>query len=157
MAPPLLFDISGINLNQLQYGTEEIEKINPHRGVMRLLDGVVYMDVPTGRTVGFHEVRHDAFWVDGHIPGRPLMPGVLMIELAAQIASFYTLHHLPEIKFLGFVGASDVKFRGQVEPGDRLIVLGVALKVRPRRSICKAQCLVDGTIVFEGTITGMAM
>lgn len=157
MAPSLLFDISSIDLNQIQYGVEEIEKVNPHRGVMRLLDGMIYMDQSSGQVVGFHEVRHDAFWVEGHIPGRPLMPGVLMIELAAQTASFYTLHCLPQLDFLGFVGARDVKFRGQVQPGDRLIVLGLALEVRPRRSICKAQCLVNDSLVFEGTIIGMAI
>ncbi len=157
MAPTLLFDISGLDLHKVQFGVQDIEKVNPHRGVMRLLDGVIHIDTQAGEAVAFHDVRPDAFWVEGHIPGRPLMPGVLMIELAAQTASFYTLRCIPNVSFLGFVGADDIKFRGQVEPGDRLIVVGQAVEMRRRRSICRAQCLLNGTIVFEGTITGMPM
>ena len=157
MAPSLLFDICDIDLDRVQYDVEAIEKANPHRGVMRLLDGVIYMDEPTGRIITFHDVRHDAFWVTGHIPSRPIMPGVLMIEAAAQTASFVSLRRLPDAAFLGFVGADQIKFRGQVVPGQRLIVLCAQVEFRRRRCVCKAQGVVDGTIVFEGTITGMPM
>jgi 3-hydroxyacyl-[acyl-carrier-protein] dehydratase len=93
--------------------------------------------------------------VAGHIPGRPLFPGVLMVEAAAQLASFVFLHRMPHVKFLGFSGLNDVKFRGQVVPGDRLILLDKGVEFRPRRIICEAQGLVNGTTVFEATIIGM--
>jgi len=155
MPPPLLFDISAYDLDQLQFGVDAIERVNPHRHQMRMLDGVIYMD--EDRVIAFHDVRDDEFWVEGHIPGRPVMPGVLLIETAAQTASFYMLSRLESAKFMGFVGASDIKFRGQVVPGKRLLVLAEMVDVRSRRCVCKAQCLIDETMVFEGTITGMPM
>lgn len=155
MPPQLLFDISGIDLEQVQYGVEEIESVNPHRGVMRLLDGVNYMDTELARIVAYHDVLDTEFWVEGHIPDRPLMPGVMIIEAAAQTASFLSLVQMEHADFLGFVAADEIKFRGQVEPGDRLIVLEQAIEYRPRRCVCKSQALVGDRLVFEGTITGM--
>jgi len=107
--------------------------------------------------VAWRDVRDDEFWVPGHIPGRPLFPGVLMIEAAAQLASFMVLRRLPDHDFLGFAGVDDVKFRGQVVPGDRLYVLMEQTEFRRRRCICNTQGLVRGEIVFEATITGMPM
>ena len=157
MPPPLLFDIADLDLDKVQYTVEEIERVNPHRGAMRLLDGVTYMDHGLGRIVAYHDVLGSEFWVEGHIPGRPLMPGVLIIEAAAQTASFLSLTRLGDADFLGFVAADEIKFRGQVEPGDRLVVLEQAIEYRHRRCVCKSQGLVGDRIVFEGTITGMPM
>ena len=155
MPPPLIFDITKYDLDQVQFDINAIEQVNPHRHPMRLLDGVIFMD--DTRAIAFHDVRSDEFWVEGHIPGRPVMPGVLIIEIVAQTASFYMLKRLESANFLGFVGATDIKFRGQVQPGDRLVVLSEITDIRPRRCVCKAQCLVGDTLVFEGTITGMPM
>ena len=157
MTPSLLFDLDGIDLDSILYDVAAIERVNPHRGNMRLLDGIVWAKPEAGNAVAYHDVRSDAFWVEGHIPGRPLMPGVLMIEVAAQTASFYSLLILETAEFMGFVAANDIKFRGQVEPGNRLYILAHLIELRRRRSICKCQGLVDGRIVFEGTITGMPM
>lgn len=159
MAPELLFDISEMDLNHITFGPEEIEKINPQRGAMRLLDGVNYVDDGYSRAIGYKDVRDDEFWVPGHIPGRPLYPGVLMIETAAQLAAFLMVkrrgkHHKPG-QFIGFVGTDDVKFRNQVTPGQRLYIIGHELKYSLRRMVCAAQGVVDGSIVFEAKITGM--
>lgn len=155
MAPQFLFDISRIDLGTVSYGPDVIEKINPHRGNMRLLDGIIHINDAIDEAVAYHDVRDDEFWVEGHIPGRPLFPGVLMIEAAAQLASYITLLHYPDVKFIGFAGVDNVKFRGQVVPGDRMLVLGKALEFRRRRSTCNSQCLVNGKVVFEAKITGM--
>ena len=157
MAPQLLFDICGLDFDKVQYGVEQIEQRNPHRGAMRMLDGVVYVQENFHTCVAYKDIRTDAFWVPGHIPGRPLFPGVLMIEAAAQLASFVTMLRYPDIKFMGFAKVDAVKFRGQVEPGDRLVILGKMVEFRHRRSICDGQALVNGTVVFEGRITGMPM
>lgn len=157
MVPQFLFDISGIDLNAAQFGVEEIEKTNPHRGAMRLVDAITYMSPEMDRAVARKDVRDDEFWVPGHIPGRPIYPGVLMVETAAQLASFVTLKRLGNVPFMGFAGVDEVKFRGQVVPGDALYVLGSLVEFRPRRSICKAQGIVRGSLVFEATITGMPM
>jgi len=155
MVPPLIFDISQLDLNSVQYDAAAVERVNPHRGHMRQIDGIIHMPPEMDRAVAFKDVKADEFWVAGHIPGRPLFPGVLMIEAAAQLASFVFLSRTPEVKFLGFAGVDDVKFRGQVVPGDKLILLGKEIEYRRRRIICAGQGLVNGTTVFEVTITGM--
>lgn len=155
MPPPMLVDPSTLDFENLLAGPEEIRRINPHRFEFQLLDGVVLCDKQAGLLAGFHDIRTDAWWTRGHIPGRPLFPGVLMIEVAAQMCSY--LHHkfLDDPTFLGFVGVEGVKFRGVVSPPARLVIIGKALEVRKRRTICQCQGFVDGTMVFEGTITGM--
>ena len=157
MAPPLLFDISGIDLDRVQLDVAAIERVNPHRGAMRMLDGISYVSPDQNRAIAFKDVRADEFWVPGHIPGRPLFPGVLMLEAAAQLASVLTLLRLRQVRFMGFVGLDKVKFRGQVVPGDRLYIIGEGIECRPRRSVCVAQGLVKGNLIFEATITGMPM
>ena len=154
MAPPLLFDISGIDLQAEAYDADGIEKVNPHRGVMRLIDKIVYAGDDLKYTLAYHDICEDAFWVPGHIPGRPLFPGVMMVEAGAQLASFVCLSKL-KTQFMGFVGLEDVKFRGQVVPGDRLYILCELSEIRPRRSISKVQGVVNGSLVFEAKIIGM--
>ena len=61
----------------------------------------------------------------------------------------------PQLQFVGFIGCDGVKFRGQVVPGQRLYLLGKEVQIKPRRFICDVQGVVDGTLVFEGTIMGM--
>lgn len=155
MAPAFLFDISMIDLDKVLYDTAEIEKVNPHRGHMRMLDAITHLDDQAGAFAAYKDVRDDEFWVAGHIPGRPIFPGVLMIEAAAQLASFMMLRWLKRDGFIGFAAVDGVKFRGQVTPGDRLHLIGIKTDLRPRRAICKIQGLVRGTMVFEGEVTGM--
>lgn len=156
MAPPLLFDISGIDTDKVVYDVEAIEKINPHRGAMRLIDGIVYATDDLKYTLAYRDVKDDEFWVPGHIPGRPIFPGVLMVEAGAQLASFVCLSQL-KTPFMGFAGLEDVKFRGQVVPGDRLYILCEQTELRPRRCTSKVQGVVNGSLVFEAKIIGMPM
>lgn len=159
MAPQLLFDLSAHDLDKELYGSDHIESYNPHRGAMRLLDGIIWEDVNDSNThaIGYKDVRDDEFWVPGHIPGRPIFPGVLMIEAAAQFASYITMRKFDKVKFIGFAGVDNVKFRGQVVPGDRLYLLIDGFNMKPRRAICNAQGVVNGNLVFQATITGMPM
>jgi len=156
MAPKLLFDISKIDLDTTVVSVEQIEAVNPHRGDMRLLDGFVHCTDDFSEAIAFKDAKADEFWVPGHIPGRPLFPGVLMIEAAAQVASYLTINKLEGINFLGFTGADNFKFRGQVVPGDRLYILCKEEKFKPRRSTCLVQGIVNGNLAFEGKVTGMA-
>jgi len=157
MAPLLLLDLADIDLNHVQYDGKAVEAVIPHRGQMRLLDGVIWADDAWSMGVGYKDIGDDEFWVPGHIPGRPLLPGVLMLETAAQLASFVTMSGMAEPKFLGFTGADNVKFRGQVVPGDRMILLVKQLKTSPRRFVSAVQALVDGSLVFEATVKAMAI
>lgn len=155
MAASRLFDISHVDFGRVLYDTAAIEAVIPHRGHMRLLDAIVYESADKLDFVAYHQVRPDEFWVEGHIPGRPIFPGVLMIETAAQLASFVCLTKQPHVKFMGFAAADKVKFRGQVKPGDRLDFLCHETELRPRRSVCATQGWLGDTLVFEATITGM--
>ena len=133
----------------------QIERVNPHRYEFCLLDGVVMLDKQRAIYAGYHDLRPDAFWVRGHIPGRPLFPGVLMIEAAAQLASYLYRQVFPSDRFLGFAGVDGVKFRGTVTPPSRFVIIGHGREMKPRRMICESQGFVGQTMVFEGVITGM--
>src|SRR5438094_7216383 len=154
MPPQLVFDISGIDLNRMIYDQEAIRAANPQRGDMEMLNAIVYAEPSLGRIIGYKDVRADEFWVPGHIPGRPLFPGVLMIEAAAQLASFYTRMFIGWKGFIGFGGVTDVKFRNQVPPGVRMHVLGLKTWERHGRMGCDVQGIVNGNICFEASIIG---
>jgi 3-hydroxyacyl-[acyl-carrier-protein] dehydratase len=161
MPPPLFIDMTSIDLGRVQFGPEEIERINPHRGVMRMLDGIIWQNEEASAAIAYRDIKSDEFWVPGHIPGRPLFPGVLMLEAGAQLASYICLKRLRNAgtpaSFLGFVGTDGVKFRDQVVPGDRLLVVGREVEFRKRRFICEIQGVVRDTLAFEAVITGMTM
>ncbi len=157
MPPSLIFDISGIDLNHVLYDQEAVREINPQRGDMEQLNGVIWADPATGCIVGFKDVKPDEFWVPGHIPGRPLYPGVMQIELAAQLASFHVKKHLGIKGFFGFGACESVKFRMQVLPGVRLIVLSKQLYYRHGRVASDVQGLVNGQLAFEARIVGVEM
>ena len=86
MPPKLLVDLTQIDLDQVTISIEEIREVNAQRYEMEQLLGIITHRPDEGYVVGFKDVRDDEFWVRGHIPGRPLLPGVLMIEAAAQLA-----------------------------------------------------------------------
>ncbi len=155
-APPLV-DLGTVDLNALQFTREQIYERLPHRFEFMQLDGMVHIDRDQGIAVGLRDVRADEFWVRGHIPGRPLFPGVLMIETAAQMASFLSQELQPESRFLGFGGLDSVKFRGAVIPPARLYMVEKVVELRSRRTVCDAQGFVDGRMVFEARITGMPL
>jgi 3-hydroxyacyl-[acyl-carrier-protein] dehydratase len=157
MPPQLLYDITGIDLDHIIHGPDAIREVNPHRGDMEMLQAVTYLNPDLGQIIGYKDVRDDEFWVPGHIPGRPLFPGVLMIETGAQLASFYTKAVLKWPGFVGFGGVDGVKFRTAVVPGKRLYIVGLLTWQRHRRIGCKVQGLVDGQVTFEAEITGAQM
>jgi 3-hydroxyacyl-[acyl-carrier-protein] dehydratase len=156
MPPTLIFDIAGIDLDKVMFGPDVIRECNPQRGAMEHLDAVVWAD-DNGRIVGYKDVRADEFWVPGHIPGRPLLPGVIMLEAAAQMASFYTKKFMKWEGFLGFGGVESCKFRAAVVPGQRLYILGRREWARHRRVCCTLQGLVEGQMAFETQIIGTQM
>jgi 3-hydroxyacyl-[acyl-carrier-protein] dehydratase len=88
MPPPLLFDLSQIDLSAKPvFDREVISRVNPQQFEMQQLDGVLWFDKANMLVLGYKDVTDREFWVQGHIPGRPLMPGVIMIESAAQLLS----------------------------------------------------------------------
>jgi len=154
MPPKYLYDIAGLDLDRVLFDQEAIRQCNPQRGDMEQLNAIVYAVPEQGRIIGYKDVRDDEFWVEGHIPGRPLMPGVLMIEAGAQLASFYTRKFVGWKGFIGFGGADAIRFRAPVTPGQRLYIVGQKMWERHHRIECMIQGLVSGAIVFEASIVG---
>ena len=137
MPPQFLFDLSSIDLTKVAYGPDEIRKVNPHRGDMEMLNGIIWVDTDAGCILGYKDIRADEFWVSGHIPGRPIFPGVLMIETAAQLASFYTKKFIQWPGFIGFGAANECRFRGQVLPGQRMLFLAKKIWDQIGRASCR--------------------
>ena len=155
MPPKPLIDMSRIDPDRVAITKEQIYAVNPHRFEFQELDGIFFIDYQRGTSAGYRDVRDDEFWVRGHIPGRPFFPGVLMIETAALLVSYYAKTCTPRDGFLGFSGVDGVRFRGSVVPGQQIIMVGKMLELRPRRCIGATQAFVDGELVYEGKITGM--
>ena len=124
---------------------------------MRQCDRIIWASDNLRQCIGAKDVRADEFWCVHHIPGRPLFPGVLMIESAAQCASWLFRTRFPALGCLGFLRCDETSFRGQVVPGDTFVILVDEIEASPRRFISKTQGLVRGKLVFESKITGMAI
>lgn len=153
----LLVDPSLLDLDQPIADIEAIRSLNPQRHEMEQLSAILYEDCENFTCAGIKHVSSDEFWVRGHMPGMPLMPGVVMLESAAQLASYFTLRHdLLGSDMIGFGGLDDVRFRGVVTPGDTLIVMVKLLKVRKGRMIIAAfQGVVGTDLVVEGVLRGI--
>ena len=150
-----LFDVSKFDVSTVIADREAICQVIPQRHEFQQLDTICHLDREEKTVAGIRDVKEDEFWVRGHIPGRPLFPGVLMIEAAAQLISYYAMSLFPERGFMGFGGVSEVKFRGTVVPGQRILMLGKETEMRKRRCVGATQGFVDGKMIFEGTISGM--
>lgn len=160
MPPVLLFDLSQIDLDAKPlFDKEAICKVNPQSYEMQQLDGILWFDKEKHLILGYKDVTEHEFWVRGHIPGRPLMPGVIMVESAAQLLSFFVKQIFKVDGFIGFAGIDNTKFRSLVEPGKRLYLLGkiVKYKIKERTAhvTTYVQGVVDGKMVFETTVSGM--
>ncbi len=156
MPPPLLFDLSQIDLTgKPLFDKEAICKLNPQRFEMQQLDGIFWYDKEKFLILGYKDVTGNEFWVRGHIPGRPLMPAVIMIEAAAQLSSFFVKQVYGVEGFIGFAGIDSAKFRSVVEPGHRLYLLGHITKFKRRKYSCSVQGIINNTLVFESVVSGL--
>lgn len=96
---------------------EEIKKILPHRDNMLLLDEVIKED---DVAIGHYTVRGDEFFLKGHFPGNPIVPGVILCEILAQSACVLMEDAMSEGKLPVYTGLNNVKFRSPVKPGDTI-------------------------------------
>ena len=156
MPPPPLFDIKQFDFDNPLYDLDEIRKVNPQRYEMEQLTAIVHVDTENHAIVGYKDVTDHEFWVRGHMPGYPLMPGVVLCECAAQLAGFYSRkYNLLEGDFLGFGGVEEVRFRWPVYPNSRLILLARLTELRGRRAEFQFQGYVKETMVFCGKMMGV--
>ena len=159
MASPTLIDVDAVDLTRIIHGKGEIRRHCKQRGRLELLDGIVFEDLSAGLIVGFHDIKADAWWTTDHIPGRPIFPGVLHAEGAAQLCSFDFLRRNPALndKFVGFAGLNDTRFRGVVEPGVRLHWVGKMHRVRSTMFTYRAEGFVGRSLVFETEVMGVIL
>jgi 3-hydroxyacyl-[acyl-carrier-protein] dehydratase len=135
------------------FGRETIEAILPHRAPFLLIDEVVELE-PGSRVVAMRAVRSDDWWVPGHFPGRPVMPGVLIVEAMAQTGAVAVLaeeQNRGRIAF--FAGIDDCRFKRIVEPGDVLRLTCEIGQVRGPIGRGRATAHVGDALAARGTLT----
>ncbi|AFZ12075.1 3-hydroxyacyl-(acyl-carrier-protein) dehydratase [Crinalium epipsammum PCC 9333] len=135
------------------YNLEEIQKLLPHRYPFALVDRIMEY-APGESAVGLKNVTFNEPYFQGHFPGRPLMPGVMIVEAMAQVGGI-VLTQLPDIEgnLFVFAGIDKVRFRRPVVPGDQLVMSVELICVKRRRfAKMQARAHVDGQLVAEGEL-----
>jgi 3-hydroxyacyl-[acyl-carrier-protein] dehydratase len=156
-AKEILIDLTQIDFDKPIADIHDIRKYNPQRHEMEQLTAIVFEDVERKTCVGYRDVSQHEFWVRGHMPGMPLMPGVVMLEGSAQLCSYFTQKYdMLGSPMVGFGGLEEVRFRDPVLPGDRIVYICALLKVRRGRMIVsRFQGVVKENVVVEGIIKGV--
>lgn len=138
------------------FGIDDIMKVLPHRYPFLLVDRILEME-ERKRIVGLKNVTINEPFFQGHFPGHPIMPGVLIIEAMAQVGGVMLLGTVtdPESKVVYFMSLDNVKFRKPVRPGDQLRFELDMTHIRG--AVCKMHgvALVDGEIVAEADMAAM--
>ncbi|MDD3223177.1 MAG: 3-hydroxyacyl-ACP dehydratase FabZ [Clostridium sp.] len=141
----------------MSLNVEQIMEIIPHRYPMLLIDRVLEME-PGKRAVGRKNVTMNESFFNGHFPGKPIMPGVLIVEAMAQLGA---VSLLSMDKFKGktplFGGIKMAKFRGMVTPGDTLELEIEIVKIKGPAGIGKGTAKVDGKIAAQAELTFMLL
>lgn len=156
-ARELIHDPATLDFQHVIADAAEIRKYNPQRFEMEQLTAIIHEDLAQHICVGYKDVSLDEFWVRGHMPNMPLMPGVMMLEAAAQMCSYFSQKYdLLGADMVGFGGLEDVRFRDPVIPGDRLVLMCQMTKLRRGRIVVtKFQGFVRNSLAVEGILKGI--
>ena len=141
--------------NRVVYGVTEIMKFLPHRYPFLLVDRIVEIEPPL-RIVGLKNVTVNEQFFQGHFPGAPVMPGVLILEAMAQVAGVMIYRDMPDEekkrKLIYFTGVENAKFRRPVVPGDQLRIEMELVNRRSAFGKMAGRALVDGKLAAEATV-----
>jgi len=135
-----------------EFGIEEIMKILPHRYPFLLVDKIVHLEKGK-KAIGVKNVTMNENFFQGHFPGRPVMPGVLIVEAMAQVGGVLMLacpEHRGKLAF--FMAANHIKFRKTVLPGDQVTMEVIVGKVRSKTGTVNAKAFVGDKLVAEGEL-----
>lgn len=158
MASQPLIDFDTFDLSKTVVQKAEVLEVLQQRGRFEMVDGLLHFDTSGDIVVGYKDVRKDDWWASDHIPGRPLFPGVMMIEASAQICTFDFMHRSEKKDiFVGFGGINNTRFRATVEPDCRLVIVGKLARIRSRMFTYQAQGFVDQKMVFESEVLGVVV
>jgi 3-hydroxyacyl-[acyl-carrier-protein] dehydratase len=136
----------------------EIQRWIPHRYPFLLIDRVLNL-VPNEHITTIKNVTANEEFFQGHFPGHPVMPGVLIMESMAQTAAVFARYSEPELlknKTFYLVGADNFKWKKMVVPGDQLTIVMKSVKKRNPLWIMDGEVFVDGKVVVSGTLTAAA-
>jgi UDP-3-O-[3-hydroxymyristoyl] N-acetylglucosamine deacetylase/3-hydroxyacyl-[acyl-carrier-protein] dehydratase len=139
-------------------GIEDIMKVLPHRYPFLLVDRIVELEERT-RVVGIKNVTINEPFFQGHFPGHPIMPGVLIVEAMAQTGGMLLLGAFPDPqeKVVYFTSLDNVKWRKPVRPGDQLRFELDVVQIRGRLCKMKGVALVDGEVAAEAEMSAMVV
>jgi len=159
MPTELLADLDSLDLSQVIITHDEFYSYLQHRGTFAVIDGVLHHSKETGIIVGYKDITTDQWWGKDHIPGRPIFPGVLMVEASAHLGTYEFYSRYPEAQhvFMGFTGINRTRFRAVVEPDCRILFVGKLTRTRNNLFTYCSQGFVDKKMVFEGEVTGMVI
>src|SRR5437762_5574301 len=133
--------------------SEAIKKLLPHRYPFLLVDRVIEF-VPRERIVGIKQVSINESFFQGHFPGAPVMPGVLVIEALAQCGAILALREIEDrdSKLVFFTGIKEARFRRPVVPGDTLVLEVTALRTGSRMQRTRGEAKVEGQLCADADI-----